>query len=63
MNITLKNISSFPREIITLSEREVSLTRDMACTINTGKVHRGLVGDNIPYLEISDSNYFYKENS
>uniref|UniRef100_A0A6C0EJZ8 Uncharacterized protein n=1 Tax=viral metagenome TaxID=1070528 RepID=A0A6C0EJZ8_9ZZZZ len=51
MNITLKNIDSFPKEIITLSNSEIPT------------VHQGLVGDNIPYLEISDSNNYYKENN
>ena len=50
MDVSIKNISSFPREVITLVDNE------------SAKIHKGVVGDIIPYLEISDENYRYSEN-
>ena len=50
MNVSIKNISSCPREVISLVDNESS------------KIHKGVVGDIIPYLEISNEDYKYREN-
>jgi len=47
-NIKIYNLISKPKQIITLSEGK--------------KFHQGVIGDNIPYLKLCDTNFFYKEN-
>ena len=61
-NITLNNINSSAKEIITLSSIENVEDKSILCSINKTGIHRGLVGDNIPYLLISDKDFYYKPN-